>query len=86
MDITVLDFDDCNLDTFCDFENLESEIQNERDNKEEYGSMSEALEQYKEKSKLNLEETEVIKFGTKSEIREIKINVHLNRRQKRGNG
>ena len=86
MDITILDFNDCNLDISCDFENLESEIQNERDNEEEYRSMSEVLEQYKEKSKLSLEETEVIKIGTKSELRETKINVHLHRRQKKGNG
>ena len=83
MDITVLDLDDCNLNISDNFENLESEIQNESDSEEEYESMSKVLEQYEEKSKPNLEETEIINIGTKSEVKEIKISVHLNERQKR---
>ena len=43
MDVTVLNFDDCNLGISYDFDNLELEIQNKRDNKEEYGSISKIL-------------------------------------------
>ena len=83
MDITVLDFGDCDLDISCEHENLESKIQNESDNEEEYESMSKILEQYEEKPKPNLEETEIINIGTKEEVREVKISVHLSERQKK---
>ena len=40
------------------------------------------LEQYEEKSKPNLEETEIINIDTKMEVKKIKISIYLNKKQK----
>ena len=82
MDITVLEFDDGNLDITHDFDIMESEIQNESDN-EEVSDFFKRFEQYDEKSKSNLEETEIVNIGTETEVKEIRISIHLNEEQKR---
>ena len=41
------------------------------------------FEQYEEKSKPNLEETEIVNIGTETEVKEIRISIHLNEEQKR---
>ena len=83
MDITILKFDDCNLHISREFEIMEAEVQNESNSEKEYESISKILEQYEEKSKLNLEETELINIGTKIEVKEIKISIHLNKKQRK---
>ncbi|XP_071912301.1 uncharacterized protein [Coffea arabica] len=83
LDITIPEFDDCNLNISHKFKILESEIQNERDNEEESESLLKNLEQYEEKPKLNLEEIETINIGTKTEVEEIKISVHFNKGQRK---
>ncbi|XP_027072065.1 uncharacterized protein [Coffea arabica] len=83
LDIIILEFDDCDLDIPHDFEILESEIQDESDNEEESESLLNDFEQYEEKSKPNLEETEVINIGTETEVKEIKIIIHLNKKQRK---
>nr|XP_027083616.1 uncharacterized protein LOC113705912 [Coffea arabica] len=60
---------------------MQSEIQNESDTEEEFESISKDLKQYEEKSKPNLEETEIINIGTKTEVKEVKVNIHLNKKQ-----
>ena len=72
MDITILEFDDCNLDISHEFEIMESEIQGESDNEEKSEPLLKNFEQYEEKSKSNLEETEIINIGTEIEVKEIK--------------
>ena len=54
------------------------EIQDESDNEEESESLLKNLEQYEEKSKPNLEETGIINIGTRVNVKEIKIIIHLN--------
>ena len=76
MDITVLEFDDSNLDITHDFDIMESEIQNESDN-EEVSGFFKRFEQYEEKSKPNLEEKEIVNIGTETEVKEIRISIHL---------
>ena len=71
-DITVLEFNDCQLDISHEFEIMESEIQNESDSKKEHEFISKIFEQYEEKSKPNLEETEIINIGTKIEVKKSK--------------
>ncbi|XP_071912264.1 uncharacterized protein [Coffea arabica] len=39
--------------------------------------------EYEEKSKPNLEETEVVNIGTEIEVKEIKISIHLNKKQRK---
>ena len=51
---------------------MESKIQNESDSEEERGSILKILEQYEKKSKLNLEETEIINIDTKMEVKKSK--------------
>ncbi|XP_071926061.1 uncharacterized protein [Coffea arabica] len=82
-DITILEFNDRLLDISHEFDILESEIQNESDSEEESESFSKILEQYEEKPKPNLEETEIINIGTKTEVKKIKISVHLNKGQRK---
>nr|XP_027098936.1 uncharacterized protein K02A2.6-like [Coffea arabica]XP_027100998.1 uncharacterized protein K02A2.6-like [Coffea arabica] len=57
---------------------MESEIQNESDSEEVSDSFPKGLEQYEEKSKPNLEETEIVNIGTETEVKEIKMSIHLN--------
>ncbi|XP_071929676.1 uncharacterized protein [Coffea arabica] len=52
------------------------------DTEEEFESISRDLKQYEEKPKPNLEETEIINIGTKTETEEVKVSIHLNRKQK----
>nr|XP_027120512.1 uncharacterized protein LOC113737482 [Coffea arabica] len=61
---------------------MESEFQNKSDSEEVFHSFSKDLEQYEEKSKPNLEETEVVNIGTETEVKEIQISIHLNKKQK----
>ncbi|XP_071923155.1 uncharacterized protein [Coffea arabica] len=82
-DITVLESDDGNLDITHDFEIMEFEIQNESDSKEVSDSFSKGLEQYEEKSKPNLEETEIVNIGIETEVKEINISIHLNEKKKK---
>nr|XP_027124338.1 uncharacterized protein LOC113741048 [Coffea arabica] len=82
LDVTILEFDGCNLDISHELEIMQSEIQNESDNEEEFESVSRDLIQYEEKSKPNLEETEIINIGTKTEVKEVKVSIHLNKKQK----
>ncbi|XP_071940321.1 uncharacterized protein [Coffea arabica] len=56
---------------------------NESDNEEESESLLKDFEQYEEKSKPNLEETEVVNLGTETEVKEIKISIHLNKKQRK---
>ena len=49
-----------------------------------YLVFSKGHEQYEEKSKPNLEETEIVNNGTETEVKEIKISRHLNEKQKKG--
>ncbi|XP_027169542.1 uncharacterized protein LOC113769278 [Coffea eugenioides] len=60
-----------------------TKIQDESDNEEESDSLLKNLEQYEEKSKSNLEETEVVNIGTEIEVKEIKISIHLNKKQRK---
>ncbi|XP_027156517.1 uncharacterized protein LOC113757408 [Coffea eugenioides] len=76
-------FDDCGLDIPHEFEILESEIRDESDNEEGSESLLKDLEQYEEKSKPNLEDTEVVNIGTETEVKEIKISIHLNKKQRK---
>ena len=62
---------------------LELKIQDESDNEEESESLLKNLEQYEEKSKPNLEEAEIINIGTGVNVKKIKINTHLNEKQKK---
>ena len=62
---------------------MKSEIQNESDSEEESESISKILEQHEEKFKSNLEETEIINIDIKTEVKEIKISVHLNKGQRK---
>ena len=82
MDITVLESGDGNLDITLDFDIMEPEIQNESDN-EKVSDLFKRFEQYEEKSKPNLEETEIVNIGTETEVKEIRISIHLNEEQKR---
>ncbi|XP_071912254.1 uncharacterized protein [Coffea arabica] len=82
LDVTILEFDGCNLNISYKLEIMQSEIQNESDTEEEIKSISRDLKQYEEKPKPNLEETEIIDIGTKTEIKEVKVNIHLNKKQK----
>ena len=83
MDITVLESNDDNLYITHDLEIMQSELQDESDNEEVYGFFSKDLEQYEEKSKPNLEEIEIVNIGTEAEIKKMKINIHLNEKQKK---
>ncbi|XP_027166738.1 uncharacterized protein LOC113766785 [Coffea eugenioides] len=60
-----------------------TKIQDESDNEEESDSLLKNLEQYEEKSKSNLEEIEVVNIGTETEVKEIKISIHLNKKQRK---
>ena len=71
-DIIILEFNDFNLDISHEFEIMQSEIQNESDSKKEHEFISKIFEQYEEKSKPNLEETEIINIGTKIEVKKSK--------------
>ena len=82
MDVTILEFDGCNLDISHKLEIKQSEIQNESDTEKECEFISRSLEQYEEKSKPNLEETEIINIDTKMEVKKIKISIYLNKKQK----
>ena len=82
LDVTILEFDGCNLDISHELEIMQSEIQNESDTEEEFESISRDLKQYEEKPKPNLEETEIINIGTKTEVKEVKVSIHLNKKQK----
>nr|XP_027067607.1 uncharacterized protein LOC113693243 [Coffea arabica] len=82
LDVTILEFDGCNLDISHELEIMQSEIQSESDTEEEFESISRDLKQYEEKPKPNLEETEIINIGTKTEVKEVKVSIHLNRKQK----
>ncbi|XP_071926092.1 uncharacterized protein [Coffea arabica] len=82
LDVTILEFDGCNLDISHELEIMQSEIQSESDIEEEFESISRDLKQYEEKPKPNLEETEIINIGTKTEVKEVKVSIHLNRKQK----
>ncbi|XP_071913977.1 uncharacterized protein [Coffea arabica] len=82
LDVTILEFDGCNLDISHELEIMQSEIQSESDTEKEFESISRDLKQYEEKPKPNLEETEIINIGTKTEVKEIKVSIHLNRKQK----
>ncbi|XP_071921845.1 uncharacterized protein [Coffea arabica] len=82
LDVTILEFDGCNLDISHELEIMQSEIQSESDTEEEFESISRNLKQYEEKPKPNLEETEIINIGTKTEVKEVKVSIHLNRKQK----
>ena len=73
MDITIPEFDDCNLDIPHEFKIMESEIQDESDNEKESKSLLKNLEQDEEKSKSNLEEREIINIGTEIEISSLRI-------------
>ena len=77
LDITVLESDDDNLYITHDLEVMESEFQSESDSEEVFDSFSKDLEQYEEKSKPNLEETEVINIGTETEIKEVQISIEF---------
>ncbi|XP_071939079.1 uncharacterized protein [Coffea arabica] len=66
-----------------DLEVCESELQSESDNEEVSDSFAKDLEQYEEKPKPNLEETETVNIGTKDEVKEVQISIHLNERQKK---
>ena len=83
LDITILEFNDCNHDISHEFEIIESKIQNESNSEEERESILKIFEQYKEKHKSNLEKIEIINIGTKTEVKEIKISVHLNMEQRK---
>ena len=83
MDVTILEFDGSNLDISHELEIMQSEIENESDTEEEYEFISKNLEQYEEKPKPNLEETEIIKIGIEGDVKEVKISFHLNKWQKR---
>ena len=83
MDITILKFDDCNLHISHEFEIMEAEVQNESNSEKEYESISKILEQYEKQSKPNLDETEIVNIGTKMEVKEIKISIHLNKKQRK---
>ena len=83
LDITILEFNDCNHDISHEFEIIESKIQNESNSEEERESILKIFEQYKEKHKSNLEKIEIINIGTKTEVKEIKISVHLNKKQRK---
>ncbi|XP_027166352.1 uncharacterized protein LOC113766349 [Coffea eugenioides] len=83
LDITIREFDDCDLDIPREFKILESEIRDESDNEEESESLLKDFEQYEEKSKPNLEEIEVVNIGTETEVKEIKISIHLNKKQRK---
>ena len=72
MDIIISEFDDCNFDISHKFEIMKSEIQDESYNEEESEFLLKNLEQYEEKFKLNLEETEIINIDTKIGVKEIK--------------
>ena len=80
---TILEFDGYNLNISHELEIMQSKIQNEIDTEEEYESISRDLEQYEEKAKLNLEETEIINIGIKTEVKEVKISIHLIRNRRR---
>ncbi|XP_071918757.1 uncharacterized protein [Coffea arabica] len=54
----------------------------ESDSEEVFDSFSKDLEQYEEKLKPNLEETEIVNVGTETEVKEIQISIHLNKKQK----
>ncbi|XP_027075870.2 uncharacterized protein [Coffea arabica] len=82
LDVTILEFDGCNLDISHEFEIMQSEIQSESDTEEEFESISRDLKQYEEKPKPNLEEIEIINIGTKTEVKEVKVSIHLNKKQK----
>nr|XP_027127753.1 uncharacterized protein LOC113743866 [Coffea arabica] len=82
LDVTILEFDGCNLDISHELEIMQSEIQNESDTEEEFESISRDLKQYEEKPKLNLEETEIINIGTKTKVKEVKVSIHLNKKHK----
>ncbi|XP_071933752.1 uncharacterized protein [Coffea arabica] len=55
----------------------------ESDNEEVSDSFAKDLEQYEEKPKPNLEETEKINIGTEDEVKEVQISIHLNKSQKK---
>nr|XP_027122911.1 uncharacterized protein LOC113739775 [Coffea arabica] len=60
-----------------------TQIQDESDNEEESESLLKDFEQYEEKSKPNLEETEAVNIGTETEVKEIKVSIHLNKKQRK---
>ena len=84
MDITVLESNDGNLDITHDFEIMDPKFKTRVISEEVSDSFSKGLEQYEEKSKPNLEETEIVNNGTETEVKEIKISRHLNEKQKKG--
>ncbi|XP_071923087.1 uncharacterized protein [Coffea arabica] len=82
LDVTILEFNGCNLDISHELEIMQSEIQNESDIEEEFESISRNLKQYEEKPKPNLEETEIINIDTKTEDKKVKVSIYLNKKQK----
>ena len=73
-----MEFDDCKLDISYGFEVMEFETPDKNDKEEEPESVFKMFEQYEEKTKPNLEKTEI-----RAEVKEIKISMHLNKKQEK---